>query len=240
MIIPVGPQFLLSGGSAGGLASYYLSEGDLKIGHMSMIGLNPVTRRVVISELVLQYWPEQIQDDIEIVYVPKDIPGASHSLMQYSHNGGRTFTLSFPVVRQMEYAENLEGGFLKANPTNEANRPRNVDVKNYLRKLRLFTTPIIEQGEVIGPPVIVLYAPNLGWNESGSDTIFGVVTAMPITYVKLFKDGKPKVANVEMTIKQVVQIGDENPNFKYFSDVDLREDVINPHLGTGIDPNESP
>ena len=93
---------------------------------------------------------------------------------------------------------------------------------------------------MVGPPVVVIYAPNLGWNESGSDTIHGVVTAMPITYVKLFKNGEPKVANVEMTIKQVVQIGDQAPNFKYLSDVDLDVDVVNPHLGTGIDPFGEP
>lgn len=182
------------------------------------------------SERALQYWPESISDTIEIGWSFKEVGGGSHSLAQWSSNGGRTISFDVRLTRFMMpentrdgLIENARAGF--EAPQNQApkdNRPHNVDIREQIRFLRGFCYPTYKEYEgvvsALPPPIMILDIPNLGLDESGGDTIYCVMTGCDVTYNLLFRDGTPRNATVSLTLRQVIQ-GRGGVQFKGFGGV---------------------
>jgi hypothetical protein len=184
---------------------------------LSIAGVSPVDGTICIPERAFQFWPESISEEPEIGWQFKDIPGASHSLAQWTQNGGRTFSFEVVFSRfmlpldQLGTAEKLLSlGLNKPGSTvPRNNQPMNVSVREQVQYLRQFYLPeYVQSGEVTvasPPPIAVLYAPNQGWNEDGRDTIWAVMTQCSVNHMLAFPSGEPRLATVSLAFRQVIQ-----------------------------------
>ena len=206
-LVPFAPQGLLSGGSAA--VSIAAAVDELKLATASIAGLDPVSNQFVtgLEERAFQFWPSTIEDSIEIGWAPKEIPGASHSLMQWTSNGGRTITFDLPLRRYMDY--NQKGILIaRSNPANVFNRPFNENIDYAIKYFRAFCYPIQTAGEVSvqAPPIAIINFPGMALNENGGDHLFTVMTTCDITYEHGFPEtGHTKSAKLSLAFKQVVQ-----------------------------------
>ena len=200
---------------------------------------------MVIPEQALQWWPAEINDAMGVGWNTKAIPGGSHAVMQWGGNEGRTFNFEFKLSRNMRYLEDFAaaGPFgdmpLQAklvNPDGPRNLASNVDIIKMVKYLRAYCYPAYDskEGGIALPPVTALLnVPGLSLNEDGGDTIWCVVTACDVTYHKAFRDGKPRLASVAMSFKQIVQ---DQHGVHYKSREDLLEAVgiFGGDLGAGL------
>lgn len=188
---------------------------------MSILGLDPSDpggTKVLLPERAFQYWPESVQDGIEIGWQTKDIPGSSHALVQWGGNNGRTITFEVRLSRMMKPVEDrsplefILDPFKLTAPGNEypmSARPFNVDIESEIRFLRAFCYPSYAtlDGASVSypPPIALLCLPGMGLNEDGSDVIAAVMTTCDVTYTLAFPNGKPRMASVSLAFRQVVQ-----------------------------------
>jgi hypothetical protein len=193
----------------------------MEYAHMSIAGVNPLDPKgqaLVLQEHTFQFWPESIQDSIEVGWQFKEIPGASHALAQWASNGGRTISFEVRLHRFMKPVEDrtvfekILDPFGLTAPGNEYlkdMRPHNVDIEAEIRYLRAYCYPsygMLEKSTVAyPPPVALLCVPGVGLNETGADTIMAVMTGCDATYNLLFANGKPRNATVALTFRQIVQ-----------------------------------
>ena len=188
---------------------------------MSILGIDPMDAagsKVLLPERSFQFWPESIQDSIEIGWNFKEIPGASHSLAQWAQNGGRTISFEVRLHRFMKPVESrsvfekILDPMSLTGPGNEYlkdMRPHNVDLQAEIQYLRAFCYPSyqVADGSTMAhpPPIAMLCLPRMGLNEDGTDVIAAVMTGCDVTYNLLFPNGVPRNATVALTFKQVVQ-----------------------------------
>ncbi|MDD5511920.1 MAG: hypothetical protein PHI12_14105 [Dehalococcoidales bacterium] len=193
---------------------------------MSIAGLDPEDLNkaykkdgVDLSERAFQYWPESISDAISIGWEPKSVTGGSHAFLQWSQNSGRIFSFDVNLTRftmpvdTRSTLEKLKSASQRPDSQNPIdNRPYNVNVREQIKFLRAFCYPTYKDiGGVISslpPPIAVLYMPNMGLNEDGSDVLYAVMTGCDVTYRLLFRDGTPRAATVSLSFTQVVQTKD--------------------------------
>lgn len=189
--------------------------------HMSIAGIDPTDPtggKLILPEHTFQFWPESIQDSIEVGWQFKEIPGASHALAQWASNGGRTISFEVRLHRFMkpvgdrtvfEVILDPLGLTAPGNQYLKDMRPHNVDLETEIRYLRAFCYPsygTLEKSTVsYPPPVALLCIPGVNLNETGSDTIMAVMTGCDVTYNLLFANGRPRNATVALTFKQIVQ-----------------------------------
>ena len=186
---------------------------------LSLCGIDmikPSASAPAIPQRALQYWPETIQDSIEVGWNFTEIPGASHALGQWGSNGGRTITLTAVLSRNMKpvnsrsLLEKVLDPFGLTKPEDDPGR--NADVAAGIRYLRAFCYPYYKQNtatkavEAYPLPICLINAPGLEWSEDGSDTIATVMTGCDVTYQLCFPDGTPRLAEVSLTLRQVVQL----------------------------------
>jgi len=204
-------------GVFGGIASIIMDgpTGE-KPAWMSMCGIDALAADVgkpAIPQRAFQYWPESISDTIEIGWAFSEIPGASHALATWGSNGGRTISFEVTLSRLMKPEGDrtvMEKLFDPFGMTKGADAPGwNADVAGGIRYLRAFCYPLYTQGEAhveaYPPPIAILHAPGLDWNEKGGDAIFAVMTGCDVTYSLCFANGVPRLATVALTFRQVVQ-----------------------------------
>jgi hypothetical protein len=208
-----------------------LAQGKIEVAQASMMGIHPETGRVVLEERAFQWFPESFSDNIEIGWEAKQVPGSSHAIMQWSGNGGRTFsfeTLLYrnmaPLALQKQQASVSQLAVLTPSvvgsdalfpdPSSEDNAPYNINIESMVSWFRAFCYPTYVKGQGFGsttitrpisPPIAILNLPKMALNEDGSDIVYCVVTGCDVTYEKLFATGQPKVVKVNLTLKQVVQ-----------------------------------
>lgn len=185
---------------------------------LSIAGVSPVDGKLIIPERAFQFWPESVSEEPEIGWSFKEIPGASHSLAQWTQNGGRTFSFEVTFSRFMLPVDQMSmvekalsfGGMNKPGSTMPRdNQPSNVSVREQIQFLRQFYAPdYVQAGDTVAaqpPPIAVLCAPNQGWNEDGSDVIWTVMTQCSVNHLLAFPSGEPRLATVSLAFRQVVQ-----------------------------------
>ena len=77
-------------------------QGKIPVARASMMGIDSESGEIALPEHAFQWWPESFSDSIEIGWEPKQVPGASHAIMQWNSNGGRTFSFDVLLYRNME------------------------------------------------------------------------------------------------------------------------------------------
>jgi len=188
---------------------------------ISIAGVNPVDQSIMLPERTFQFWPESIQDTIDIGWNFKDIPGMSHALAQWASNGGRTITFEVHFHRFMKPVASVDQNIFERvldpfklnTPSSEYlkdNRPHNVDIAAEIKYLRAFCYPSYKDVEgyrtSFPPPIGMLAVPGMRLSDSdNSDVIYVIMTGCDVTYMLAFPDGTPRRASVSLTFRQVVQ-----------------------------------
>jgi hypothetical protein len=174
---------------------------------------HPKTGAALTKKVKFQHMPETFSDSIDIGWEPKQIPGQSQSLMQWASNGGRTFTFSLVLARQMSSSQ----AFLNTAVTspfgfasNPSSKQLNACIREYIYFFRGCCYPIYDNQDSpakveSGPPICVLDMPGMGLDEMGGDKVFVVVTGCDVEYGALFSSGEPRFATISLTMKQVRQ-----------------------------------
>jgi hypothetical protein len=215
-IVPLSPQGVTSGAAIG--VSLVALVDELKLAVASIAGLDPVSGAFVpgLGERAFQFWPATVDDTLASGWVSKPIPGASHSLMQWGSNEGRTITFELPLRRYMDYEQ--DGVLaLKADPTNAWNRPFNSNIDFAIKYFRAFMYPIKTENAAAmqAPPIAILNFPGMSLNEDGGDHLFTVMTQCDVTYEKgMSRRGFTKSAKLSLAFKQVIQGAEGTFNFK--------------------------
>lgn len=213
----------MAGGLIGQLIEAIMNgpEGARTYAHMSIAGVDPTDpagSKLLLPERTFQFWPESIQDTIEVGWNFKEIPGASHALAQWAQNGGRTISFEVRLHRFMKPVGDrtvfdfILDPFNLTAPGNQwikDMRPHNVDLETEIRYLRAYCYPSYKKIEkstaAYPPPVALLCIPGVGLNEDGGDVILAVMTGCDVTYNLLFPNGTPRNATVALTFRQIVQ-----------------------------------
>ena len=197
-----------------------LGRGRVEVAQATMMGIDAETGATVLPERAFQWFPESFSDSIEIGWEPKQVPGASHAIMQWSGNGGRTFSFETLLYRNMapldlqRKQQTILAVEALPDPSDPSNAPYNINIESMVSWLRAFCYPRYVTGQGFGstkitrpvsPPIAILNLPGMALNEDGSDILYCVMTGCDVTYEKLFPNGQPRVVKVSLTLKQVVQ-----------------------------------
>lgn len=195
--------------------SMSVSRGRQKLEGISLMGIDE-TGAVVIPQQTMQWWPESLSDSLTVGWSGKAIPGATHDLVQWGGNAGRTITFTIKLTRTLRPDDDFSptSGFGKVPisargiaPSGVRDLPQNVDIKRMVSYLRAYCYPAYAGAfNQARPPVTsILHVPGLGLSEGGDDYIFAVMLACDVTYMRLFADGTPRLAEVSLSFKQHVQ-----------------------------------
>jgi len=184
--------------------------------------------------IAFQYWPESIQDSRGSEWSPRNIPGGSHPIYQWTHGGERrvSFTAIFttdtaPDNYVREAAANIqsdiEGGTLVAGQLQSADPyadqsdrllggiqrgTRDLDIRSAIAWLRWFTYPTYSLGSeprAYEPAKSLLVLPGSGIAHNGRDSILTVMTQCDVTYEAFFPNGFPRIVEVQLEFAEVVQ-----------------------------------
>lgn len=160
-----------------------------------------------------QFYPETVEDNIQINYVDKDIPGLSHPLKQWTSNGGRTISFETVISRDIKPQKDLPGLVgLVVNPTSAENKKWNLDIRHAVRVLRSFCYPTyasLDSGVTVAkaPPVLELQLDGMALGRGDSDVVNVVMTGCDVSYEAAFDNGVPRRVRISLEFAEVIQIG---------------------------------
>lgn len=195
--------------------------------------LNGWSRGFPDDKFEFQYFPEQITDNRGVDYASKKIPGGSHPLYQFISGTDRTisFTAFFTADENPDpgdFFDKLTKGFSLASLSSVASgvfgRKHTVDVAAQLAHLRSFTYPTYRDGYAKAPPVLRLYLPgsNITGTVRGGTEVPGsvdvIMTQCDITYEAFYQQGGMRIAAVNLSFNETIQVGD---NWKFVDGFDV-------------------
>jgi len=168
------------------------------------------------TAIAFQYWPESVSDTRQSEWNPRNIPGGSHPIYQWTHGGERTISLTAVFTTDTDPGdENLEAeddAYAEAQsaPLNGLEiGSRDIDLRAVVSWLRWYTYPAYEDEglKVFEPAKCLLVMPNSKLSYDGQDHITCVMTQCDVTYQAWFVNGFPRVIEVSLTFAEVVQSG---------------------------------
>jgi hypothetical protein len=161
------------------------------------------------STFVFQFWPTQIQDNYEVEYATKPIPGGSHPLYQWIGGSGRV--ISFEAVFTSEIEDDFAfNGLTALTPSSRYS----VNVAGAIAALRSYQYPTYREGSEIGivePPKrlhLVLPKTNIGGDR---DDILCFLKSCRVTIESSFPSGAIRVATVALEFIETVQKSTGDP-----------------------------
>ena len=200
----------------GSAVAQNIAKGRNHVAGITMRGIDPRNGTEVLPARSFQWWPESFTDSLAIGWQEKQIPGASHALMQWGSNPGRTISFEVKLTRHMKYREELAtigpGGVgltgALLDPESSRNLPFNSNIPAGIAYLRAFAYPDYDDqagGIAIPPPICLLDIPGHQLGEGGEDTIRCVMMTCDVTYLHSFENGRPRTVSVALGFKQIVQ-----------------------------------
>lgn len=217
------------------LARAYLDPVDMAPGETAPWNTGGSSSGNAIS---FQYWPESIQDSRGSEWSPRNIPGGSHPLYQWTHGGERriSFTAMFSTDTapdDIALAQSAEAQALAAaaalaasalgieddpymiqdlNPLGGLEKgTRDLDLRAAVSWLRWYTYPLYDEESewrAYEPPKCLLVLPKMGLGHGGEDHITCVMTQCDVTYEACFETGFPRLLEVALEFAEVVQSGE--------------------------------
>lgn len=185
--------------------------GDAPTGDLSTFDGFETARNTYLG---LQYWPESISDSRGSEWSPRNIPGGSHPIYQWTHGGERR--ISFTAVFSTDTAPPDETSG-RDDPYADISRlagirkgTRDMDIRAAVNWLRYFTYPRYGTGadlRAYEPPKCILVMPNMGMGHDGSDYIVAVMNQCDVTYEACFPNGVPRLCEVSLEFSETVQYG---------------------------------
>lgn len=204
------------------LAKVFLAAVDLAPGEDPPFGTD---------NIAIQYWPESLQDTRPVEWAPRQIPGGSHPIYQWTHGGERKLSFAALFTNDIEPTgeTSLVGEVANAiadgigldsssgsslidayGNTGGSTRERDRDIPASINWLRYFTYPFYGSGEdirVFEPPKIILCFPGSRLAHTGEEAITTVMTQCDITYEAWYPSGFPRIVEVQLEFAEVVQTG---------------------------------
>lgn len=182
-----------------------------------------------------QYFPETVSDSKGVDYQAKAIPGLSHPLYQWTRGDAREITFTSIFTRDNSSrpdtrTRTLEFETPDGDITGEANIDiaiadrRNADIPGAVAWLRSFLYPEYSEDGAGGfnrgrprrplpPKKLILRMPgmglNLGVDELPPDEIYCIMTGCDVQYEAFFADGYPRIAKVDLTFAEIIQVKGE-------------------------------
>lgn len=185
--------------------------GDAPTGDLSTFDGFETARNTYLG---LQYWPESISDSRGSEWSPRNIPGGSHPIYQWTHGGERR--ISFTAVFSTDTAPPDETSG-RDDPYADISQfagirkgTRDMDIRAAINWLRYFTYPRYGTGadlRAYEPPKCILVMPNMGMGHDGSDYIVAVMSQCDVTYEACFPNGVPRLCEVSLEFAETVQYG---------------------------------
>lgn len=196
--------------------------------------LNEKTSSVTIIELDesdnpigparrFQYFPDTISDYKNVAWNPKEVPGGSLPLYQWTSSGERSITFTAVFTTDIDFSEEARGSAdalsvayaLKANGA----EARNVDIRAAILWLRRFMLPRygdqVQTGAslVKAPRKLQLHMPGTGIGLAGGyqsagagrDWLTCIMTNCEVAWTSFFPSGMPRIAEVTLAFAQVAQ-----------------------------------
>jgi hypothetical protein len=182
-----------------------------------------------LGAVAFQYWPESIQDSRSSEWNPKNIPGGSHPIYQWTHGGERriSFTAVFTTdtapeesILQGQESGGSSGSSTTGSPYEQMeNRgllsgvefgKRDVDLRAVVSWLRWYTYPTYGTGNDIRayePAKCLLVLPRTMLGHNGTDYLVSVMTQCDVTYEAWFTTGFPRIIEVALEFAEVIQEG---------------------------------
>lgn len=173
-----------------------------------------------VSTQAFQYFPESLSDSKSVNWTPKEIPGGSLPLYQWSSSGERS--ISFTAYFSTDIDQNPDGvltnttdpAYTRQRLESTGQLQRNVDVRSAVTWLRQYMLPKYTSHHTLPPPKLLLYLPKSGIGIAGGetpvtnqspDTVLCVMTQCEITWEKFFPSGNARIASVALSFAQVPQ-----------------------------------
>lgn len=163
----------------------------------------------------LQYFPDTVQDTKGVNWSPKDIPGASLPLYQWTSSGERSLSFTSIFTTDVDLSVNPDA------TTEPRTKQRNVDIRSAVLWLRSFLLPSYSTtndkygaaGLTRAPAKLLLTIQNSGIGWAGGpnyalgdpDTIVAIMTECSVEWTAFFPSGLPRIASVGLAFAQVAQ-----------------------------------
>jgi hypothetical protein len=202
-----------------------------------------------LGAIAFQYWPESVQDTRSSEWSPKNIPGGSHPIYQWTHGGERriSFTAVFmtdtePDESVFEMIDSGEWGVQTESPYTSGDfgllsgielGKRDIDLRAVVSWLRWFTYPHYGVGNDIRayePAKCLLVLPRTKLGYNGTDYVLSVMTQCDVTYEAWFVNGFPRIMEVALEFAEVVQ---EGAGVRFHDRADMQfSSLVGSFLGT--------
>jgi hypothetical protein len=175
--------------------------------------------------LRFQYFPDSLNDQKQVNYNPKEIPGATLPLYQWMSTGERLITFTAVFTTDIDLTITASG-----QPGQQVNTARlaalanigaidrNVDIRAAIVWLRRHILPrygpegSVGTTTVFAPRKVKLYLPNSGIGLYGGqasstarDSIIAFMTLCDVTFEAFFPSGLPRIVAVNMAFAQSAQ-----------------------------------
>ena len=150
---------------------------------------------------IFQYWPEMLNDEQTPNYSPKEVPGGSHPIMQWTGGGART--IGFEAVFTRELRDDTLARSVRSPSVRYT-----VDLAAVRSRLEHFKQPLYRKdsqtGIVEAPPRLLLFFPRM---QLGGDVdeLLCYMTDASVTYEKCFDDGTPRIMVVNLSFQESIQ-----------------------------------
>jgi hypothetical protein len=161
------------------------------------------------TAIAFQYWPETVQDTRPSEWTPRQIPGGSHPIYQWTSGGERAISFTAIFTTDTDPGEeniNLPNAYI--DKTQGSIGRRDLDIRSAISWLRYFTYPRYPSGEDLRaqePPKCQLHLPNSQIGYDGESYVLCVMTQCDVTYEAFFPNGFPRIAEVALSFSEVVQ-----------------------------------
>ena len=210
---------LIGSGAVGGVYLNYGLGRDPQLPLMSIMGVSSATGDVLLPETAFQYWPESIQDTIEIGWEFTNLPATSHGLAHWTQNGGRSISFECTFARDMQYKPRPHA-FLSANPDADGVKQYNSNPEYMIKYLRAFAhAEKTASGSVLSPPIAYLNLEGSSIGAKGGDSFAGVMTSCDVAYKRISRDSDGesfvRLATISLSFKEVVQNPKDPGNYPF-------------------------
>lgn len=214
---------------------------DQKISCVAIEELDEQDKSAGKSILRFQYFPESISDTKNVNWNPRDIPGGSLPLYQWTSSGERAISFQAIFTTDVDFSSEALGSagavalWNRLKAAGESGR--NVDSRSAVLWLRRFMMPRYGADTQVGVPLtsaprkLVLHIPGSGIGlthgglsmvHDGHDFITAIMTGCGVEWVQFFPSGFPRIAVVSLSFAQVAQF----QGAVYFPAPDDYEDTI--------------
>jgi hypothetical protein len=202
-----------------------LTSSSPRLARAYIVPLEAGTDTVLSGEMkAFQYFPESIKDNKLTNWQPKDVPGLSHPIYQWTSCGPREigFTVVFTRDNALTAAEKV------APVGQETSDPRNVHIPAAISWLRSFKYPEARNPKMFSnassfitgkrdssffplpPRKLILGVPGLGLNHGEdslcTDEIYCIMLQCEVSYDSFFNDGTPRIATVQLNFAEIIQV----------------------------------